>query len=238
VSPDRPVVPVDLGKGLTWLPAVEVLGEGLFLSLEEGRLVTWEEHDAVAARTAEMDRRIDRSFMASRFRAKTGPRLTPRYLLLHTLAHVLIRRLAFESGYSAASLRERIYARDPGGDDGVPMAGLLIYTAAGDSEGTLGGLVRQGEPPRFARTLLEALADARWCSADPLCSESKSTSLSGLNFSACHACSLVAETSCETGNFLLDRAVLVGHDDVPGFFEEVVLEGLTTAGEAILEPAT
>lgn len=235
VTPASPktLVRVDLGKNLKWLPAVEVLGEGVFLSLEESRLAAWEEHDAVVSRVEALDRRIDESFMAARFRDKTGPRLTPRYLLLHTLGHQLIRRLAFESGYAAASLRERVYARSAVGDDGPQQAGVLIYTAAGDAEGTLGGLVRQGEPPRFTRTLLEALQDSTWCSADPLCGENTAVGLNSLNLAACHACSLVSETSCEVGNFLLDRLLLTGSDQVPGFFQPVVEMALTEAGRAV-----
>ena len=37
-----------------------------------------------------------------------------RYVLLHSFAHGLIRQLAVECGYTAASLRERIYSREPG----------------------------------------------------------------------------------------------------------------------------
>jgi DNA-directed RNA polymerase subunit M/transcription elongation factor TFIIS len=226
-------VRVDLGKGLKWLPAVEARGEGIFVSLEEQRLAVWEENEQVIERVRKLDQRIDSSFMAARFRDKTGPRLTPRYLLLHSLAHQLIRRLAFESGYSAASLRERVYARTTAQDGSQQQAGILIYTAAGDSEGTLGGLVRQGEPPRLARTMLEALQDATWCSADPLCGENRATSLNSLNYAACHACSLVSETSCECGNFLLDRIVLVGSDTFPGFFKPVVDAALSAASSEV-----
>lgn len=53
-----------------------------------------------------------------------------------------MRRLVLACGYNAASVRERIYARNPNEDDQnpEPMAGILIYTAAPDSEGTLGWL--------------------------------------------------------------------------------------------------
>ena len=40
------------------------------------------------------------------------------------------------------------------------MAGLLVYTAAGDAEGTMGGLVRMGSREHLARTLEHALADS------------------------------------------------------------------------------
>lgn len=57
-----------------------------------------------------------------------------RYAMLHTLSHLLIRELALECGYNAASIRERIYA-DTAGEN--QQAGILIYTAAADSDGTL-----------------------------------------------------------------------------------------------------
>ena len=119
----------------------------------------------------------------------------------------------------------------PGGAS--KQAGILIYTAAGDSEGTLGGLVRQGEPPQLQGTVLEALQDAMWCSSDPLCSENLASTFASLNFAACHACTLVAETSCESGNYLLDRVLVVGSDKVPGFFQDVLDAAVEAAGEGI-----
>jgi hypothetical protein len=81
------------------------------------------------------------------------------------LAHALIRQFAIECGYSAASLRERIYALDPE-QEGGPMAGVLIYTAAPDSEGTLGGLVALGEPDVLGRHLDQPLDAMRLCASD------------------------------------------------------------------------
>ena len=100
--------------------------------------------------------------------------------------------------------------------------GLLIYTASGDAEGTLGGLARQGEPDMLPELLLRLLEQAAWCSADPLCSEHGGQGYGNLNRAACHACALVPETSCEVGNVLLDRVMVVGGSGVPGFFESVV----------------
>lgn len=228
------LVKAALNHRVGWLPAIDVRGEGIFLSLDEGRLSVWEERDDVRARIAELDRRLDASFMAPRLRERTGPVLSPRYVLLHTLAHMLVRRLAFESGYAATSLRERIYARSSLEPDGqAKQAGVLIYTAAGDSEGTLGGLVRQGEPPTLQGTILEALQDAMWCSSDPLCSENLAATFASLNFAACHACTLVAETSCESGNYLLDRAMVIGNDAVQGFFQRVIENAIAAAGEGV-----
>lgn len=228
------LVKAALKHSVNWLPAIDVRGEGIFLSLDENRLTVWEEQDDVRARIAALDRRLDASFMAPRLRERTGPTLAPRYVLLHTFAHLLIRRLAFESGYAATSLRERIYARSgPEVDGTAKQAGLLIYTAAGDSEGTLGGLVRQGEPAALQTTILEALQDAMWCSSDPLCSENLASTFDSLNLAACHACTLVAETSCESGNYLLDRAMVIGNDHVQGFFKPVLDAAVAAAGEGV-----
>jgi len=128
-----------------------------------------------------------------------------RYAILHTFSHILIRELALECGYNAASIRERIYAsyEDP------PMAGVLIYTAAADSDGTLGGLVDLGKPENLGRLMEQALNRATACSSDPLCSEHDPSEDRSLHAASCHACTFVAETSCERGNRYLDRALLV-----------------------------
>lgn len=77
------------------------------------------------------------------------------------------------------------------------MSGVLIYTAAGDSEGTMGGLVRMGEPEFLGRTIARALDRARWCSSDPVCIESTGQGPDSCNLAACHSCALLPETSCE-----------------------------------------
>jgi hypothetical protein len=120
-----------------------------------------------------------------------------------------MRQLSLECGYTAASLRERLYSRGPDDPNG-PMAGLLIYTSAPDSEGTLGGLVSLGEPTTLERHILLALEAARLCASDPLCAENP-PGLRGqtLHAAACHACLFAPETSCERGNKYLDRSTLV-----------------------------
>lgn len=217
------LVDVDLGpRGRTrWLPAVESFGEGVLLAIDESRLAAWEQQDAVVTRVREMERRRRASLFGSRL-----DEATPRLVMLHTLAHVLMRQLAFSSGYSAASLRERVYAHlEPNS-----QAGVLIYTAAGDAEGTLGGLVRQGEAPRLLRSLYAALESADWCSSDPLCRESHGQGPDALNRAACHGCALVSETSCERSNLLLDRVLLLGDERVHGFFQEMVEAARQAAG--------
>jgi hypothetical protein len=221
------LVDVDLGpRGRErWLPAIESFGEGVLLTLNEDRLSWWEAQDSVIGRVKALERRRRESVIGSRH-----PEATPRFVLLHTLAHLLMRQLAFSCGYSAASLRERVYA-----DSNVRrQAGLLIYTAAGDSEGTLGGLVRQGEPPRLLRSLFSTLQEAAWCSNDPLCRESRGQGLGSMNLAACHGCCLVSETSCERSNLLLDRVLLVGDGEVPGYLAPVVSDLRSAAASVVL----
>jgi hypothetical protein len=203
----------------TWLPAYMVFGEGLFLTLDEQHLRQWEAMPAVQARIQPLMGRYQALRQTRHLRARqTGPRL----VLLHTLAHLLINRLTFECGYSSAALRERLYVSE---NPEAPMAGLLIYTAAGDAEGTLGGLVRMGKPGRLEPLLDRALAAAKWCSADPVCMEMGQSGGQGpdsLNLAACHGCCLVPETACEEFNRLLDRGLVIGPFANPtiGFFNK------------------
>ena len=141
-----------------------------------------------------------------------------RYVLLHTLSHLLIRQLSLECGYSGASIKERIYSTYPESD--VKMAGILLYTSSSDSDGSLGGLVRKGLPESFEMIFRNMLQEASWCSSDPICIESHAQGYDSLNYAACHACSLLPETSCEMRNCLLDRAAVVGtiKDRERGFF--------------------
>ena len=100
------------------------------------------------------------------------------------------------------------------------MAGVLIYTASGDAEGSLGGLVRQGLPGRIENVIKRAISEAKWCAADPVCIQSTGQGQYGCNLAACHNCALLPETSCENKNMLLDRGLLIGTlDDISiGYF--------------------
>jgi hypothetical protein len=103
------------------------------------------------------------------------------------------------------------------------MSGVLIYTADGDSEGTMGGLVRMGKPGNIESVFRRAIENAKWCSADPVCMELGSKSGQGpdsCNLAACHNCALVPETACEEFNRFLDRGAVVGDFDqsATGYF--------------------
>jgi hypothetical protein len=189
----------------TWVPASEVHGEGIFLRFKEGFIQQWLQRAEVSAR--------DVILRAGHIGWRNARKLDPvkgypgiRYAMIHTFSHLLIRELALECGYNTASIRERIYASD----DASPMAGLLIYTASADSDGTLGGLVELGKPENLGRMIQQALKRASICSSDPLCSEHNAGEDRSLHGASCHACSFVAETSCERGNRYLDRALVAG----------------------------
>jgi len=210
-------------NNLDWFPAVRAYGEGVFITLNQEVLDLWSQNKEVNKRASHIQERLN-NLRASR--GQEGRAIDPAFIVLHTLAHMLIRRLSFDCGYGSSSLRERIYCRQEGGEI---MSGVLIYTAAADSEGTLGGLVRQGKPGYFEQTMRAALVDGNNCSSDPLCSESEGQGSDALNMAACHACALLPETSCEEGNRLLDRLLVIGEADnsklgyFGGLIESIVL---------------
>lgn len=192
------------GDELYWRPAVELRGEGIFVELREKAVAAWEERAAVQQLSATLDLahttwRHERELPATTFPGS-------RYVLLHSLAHLLINGLALDCGYSSTSIRERIYSSI---GESNRMAAILLYTATPDSDGSLGGLADQGRPERLGTILKDSLERALYCSSDPLCGHQAAAEVGLLNGAACHACLLVAETSCERANRYLDRAHVV-----------------------------
>ncbi len=194
----------------TWLPASEVRGEGIFLRFKENALQAWEQQPVV--------RQLEQEFFAAHRGWRTLRKQNPpeagfpaiRFVLLHSLSHALMRQISLECGYTAASVRERLYCRTVGQEHG-PMAGILIYTAASDSEGTLGGLVHLGQAVTLGRQIQNALESMRICGSDPLCAEhSPVPDGRAIHGACCHACLFAPETSCEKGNRFLDRSTLLG----------------------------
>ena len=188
---------------IKWLPAVEQFGEGLFIQFDPQVLSAWAAKPAVNTRAERLERG-HLQWAKERYAGKKAPafRGAP-YYLAHSLSHALMSEIALECGYPQSSLKERIYSV------GANL-GLLIYTAAGDAEGTLGGLVALA--PRLGELIPRALERARLCSNDPTCSDHDPGLAEDdrhLHGAACHGCLLTAETSCEARNDFLDRALLV-----------------------------
>ncbi|HXZ04168.1 MAG TPA: DUF1998 domain-containing protein [Ktedonobacteraceae bacterium] len=195
-------------KPTPWVPAAEVRGEGIFIQFREDALQKWL-NDSICYRHY-------RAFKEAHIQYRRARRMEIpeagypglRYVLLHSFAHALMRQFTLECGYTAASIRERIYSL-PSEHEYGPMAGILFYTSAPDSEGTLGGLVGLGVPEQLERHLDGALEQMQSCTSDPLCAEHTCSQEHSLHEAACHACLFLPETSCERGNKYLDRSVLV-----------------------------
>ena len=204
-SDDLVFIPPDLEGKQDWLPALELFGEGIFITINESILHVWEQNKAVIDRAGVMQLRKDGSHLPIPL-----PDPIPRFILLHTLAHLMIRQIEFDSGYPAASLKERLYVQEPIGGNVVTMAGILIYVSVPDKAGSLGGLAELAEPKRLLPVLEKVFVHADWCSLDPICTEHDGQGPGLLNRAACHACVLVPDTSCSYSNVLLDRVFIKG----------------------------
>jgi hypothetical protein len=211
-----------------WVPATEDRGEGIFLQLDLEAVAAWEQavvETALWQAHREAHRRnFRRRFSETAKLVDPDTRLpAPRYWLLHTFSHALIREMAMSCGYGAASLTERIYGWSAS-PEREAAAGLLICTTASDSEGTLGGLVALSEPSRLDGLVISALRRAARCSSDPVCAmRTPSEPEDFLHGAACHCCSFASETSCEKANRFLDRRFLVtlpsaNGEAAPSFF--------------------
>ncbi|MFB2891350.1 DrmB family protein [Aerosakkonemataceae cyanobacterium BLCC-F50] len=185
----------------TWVPAIENKGEGVFIAFRKQAIDDWLKRKPVQERGRQLMKGFTEWQESHKLSEAKFPGLP--YIMLHSLSHLLITAVSLECGYSASSIRERIYAGDAG-------YGILLYTGSAGSEGTLGGLVQVGK--RIEYHLSVALELGRLCSNDPVCAQHKPDSVQEERFlhgSACHGCLLIAEPSCERRNEFLDRALVV-----------------------------
>ena len=197
-----------LARETSWVPAAQVHGEGFFLSFDKAAVDAW------AQRVERRHRQLNAGFLAwqvTRDPGKTQRFPGVRYVMLHSLSHLLITAVALECGYSASAISERIYVGEKG-------CGVLLYTGSAHSEGTLGGLVEVGR--HVADHLSRALELGRLCSNDPVCAQHRPDDRYEERFlhgAACHGCVLIAETCCERQNNHLDRSLVVPTiEDGPG----------------------
>lgn len=203
--------PVVITGDAKWLPAVRNYGEGIFFQFNLDKLNKWEQSEQVTSA-------IIKSYNAHREEFKKTPLdILPRQILLHTFSHALLQELAAYCGYTTTSLKERIYASDD-------MYGVFIYTASGDSEGSLGGLTNLAQSEKLLPIIIRALEKMSYCSSDPICSDGEFEYHSSANGAACHACAFVSETSCEWGNLLLDRRTLINinPNEKDGYFDQLL----------------
>jgi hypothetical protein len=207
-------------KELFTLPANETLGEGLFFEFSNEHIDKW-----ISENSVELDNRFEKFLkelpnpnsqgLSSKMKIYNN---RFKHFLIHSFSHMMMRELEFSCGYPTASLKERLYISKESTSAEKRMTGVLIYTAEG-SEGSMGGLVSQGEPEKILEIIKKGLERSIKCSSDPLCWESEGQGIFDLNLSACFSCSLVAETACEEMNLGLDRRVLV--DEEFGYFKSI-----------------
>jgi hypothetical protein len=196
------------GAKTTKLPAIENMGEGIFFEFDIDLIETWinDNKNNLQARADAIQKNYDNTKLSD-FEQRN---VTPKYLLIHTFSHLIIKELEFLSGYPATSLKERLYIGDT-------MHGILIYTIAG-AEGSYGGLVSLCDDSKIDAIIHSALERAKDCAADPICEHTdlNGQGVGGTNLAACYSCALLPETSCEEFNRFLDRKELVDNDF--GFF--------------------
>jgi hypothetical protein len=182
-------------SGDKWLPGVESLGEGIFITSSENPLnpsiPAVNEWGATKTNSTDEDTR----------------NRDPLFVWWHTLSHALIRTLSLYSGYSSSALRERVYLDD---SEGQKQGGILIYTVMSGEDGGMGGLT--GTVAGFGDILTNAIKSISLCSNDPLCIEQRITE-KNCNGAACHSCLLISETSCEHRNMWLDRHLILGDNE-------------------------
>jgi hypothetical protein len=199
------------------LPANETYGEGLFFQFNDKKISKWlNNNPSLKSRFNDyMTREINANQQGASFMQKIKNNGI-KHFLIHSFSHMMMRELEFSCGYPTASLKERLYISE---NPNKQMSGVLIYTAEG-SEGSMGGLVSQGEPEKIVEIIKKGLERSINCSSDPLCWESEGQGIFDLNLAACFSCSLVAETACEEMNLGLDRRVLI--DEEFGFFVKML----------------
>ena len=202
---DEKIAPLSM-HNKKWLPAVKMNGEGIFIKFNIDKLKQWE--SKVKKRYNEMIENYEKGYLKNK-------KFSIRYVLLHTFSHLLMRQIANECGYNVASIKEKIYSTFYDGESGnTEMAGILIYLATADSEGSLGGLISiANDVISIEKIFDDMLNKALWCSGDPLCINSTEQGYLSLNYAACHDCTLLPETSCEFRNVLLDRVAIVGTNE-------------------------
>ena len=214
---DQPnVVYLTKGKTEKWLPAAEIHGEGIFIEFNKKTIDQWL-NDPVLKDMSSRYAHCYKEFCDSKGWTVTTLR-DARYVLMHTFAHLLIKQMSMSSGYSSAAIRERIYFGDK-------MSGILLYTGSSDKEGSLGGLVELGSINRLNPIMRDAFQEALLCTNDPECLNNKPAG-NNSNGAACHSCCMISETSCENGNRMLDRGLVVpiaGRED-QSYFKELVEE--------------
>lgn len=199
------------GKNTKYLPAIESYGEGVFFEFDDDVLNEWISNNP---KIEERIEEIERNHRNLETNLNKDLIITPKYVLIHTFSHLIIKELEYLCGYPSTSIQERIYI-----DNELKMNGVLIYTVAG-TEGSYGGITSICDNEQIGKLIVSAMMRATDCTTDPICYHSDGQGVGKLNLSACFSCTLLPETSCEMFNSYLDRRILI--DKEYGYFKDLL----------------
>jgi len=199
------------GENTKYLPAVESYGEGVFFEFNDDALNEWINNNP---KIKERIEEIERNHRNLETNLNKDLIITPKYVLIHTFSHLIIKELEYLCGYPSTSIQERLYI-----DPYLKMNGVLIYTVAG-TEGSYGGITSICDNEQIGKLILSAMMRATDCTTDPICYHSDGQGVGKLNLSACFSCTLLPETSCEMFNSYLDRRILI--DKEYGYFKTLL----------------
>ena len=199
------------GENTKYLPAVESYGEGVFFEFNDDALNEWINNNP---KIKERIEEIERNHRNLETNLNKDLIITPKYVLIHTFSHLIIKELEYLCGYPSTSIQERLYI-----DPYLKMNGVLIYTVAG-TEGSYGGITSICDNEQIGKLIVSAMMRATDCTTDPICYHSDGQGVGKLNLSACFSCTLLPETSCEMFNSYLDRRILI--DKEYGYFKTLL----------------
>ena len=188
-------------SGKKWLPGIKFKGEGLFITSD-----ILPKNNEVAKEWDNYAKKL-KNEQPSSFFIYGNKHFNSTFVWWHTFSHLLIRVLAENGGYSAPSLREKIYITQDK-SSGAYSGGVVIYTAEPGYDSSFGGLISLTD---HIKDLFESMIlNVTSCSEDPLCSDTRFPSKTEAysNGSACYACLFLSETSCAYRNLFLDRNII------------------------------
>ncbi|MDC0365097.1 DUF1998 domain-containing protein [Gammaproteobacteria bacterium] len=204
-------------KNVNFLPGYEVIGEGIFINFGYDKILKWL---AANKNFSKKTKQLIQNGQNHKYSKLKETQFNYAHVMIHTFSHLFMNQLSIQCGYSLTEIKERIYF-----DEKAKMAGVLVYTAASDAAGSMGGLVRMADPILFEPLLISAIRNAYACSNDPICFDSTGQGHSSLCLAACHACAMIPDLACDDdipSNTFLDRNSLISNElNAIGYFENL-----------------
>src|SRR5262249_5067886 len=83
------IQPLNRNPTIRWRPALVVKGEGIFFEFKNSAILSWLERTRIAARIGRLETRYND---ARRHRTLPFVRVSPKFVLIHSFAHLLVRQ--------------------------------------------------------------------------------------------------------------------------------------------------